>query len=165
VEIINSIQWGTALYMLFVFGILLILLRKYAVGPLLGVMEERQQKIANDVATAEKNRRDAEGLIAEQKAALEAAKKDATQVLENARVTSEKSASELIKAAKDEAENIKRLARDEITREKEQAVAALRKEVGALSVMLAKKVIEKEIDEKQQEKLVADYLKEVGTTK
>lgn len=47
-------------------------------------------------------------------------------------------------------------------KEKEQAVSALREQVASLSVMIASKVIEKELDEQAQEKLIQDYLKEVG---
>ena len=93
---------------------------------------------------------------------LEQARKDASQILENARVTSEKQAAEIIETAKQEAEQFKNVARAEMNREKEQAVEALRKEVGQLSVLLASKIIEKEIDAKQQEELLQNYLKEVG---
>ncbi len=160
--LLGSVEWGTMFFSLFIFMILLLLLRKYAFGPLMGVMEERQTQIANDIATAEQNRLEAQKLIAEQQTALEKARKDAQQVLDNARVTSEKQAAEIQRQAREDAEQFKKVARDEITREKEQAVEALRTQVGALSVLLATKVIEKELDQKQQEKLIADYLKEVG---
>ena len=161
-ELFNSIQWGTAFYQLAMFIILLALLRKYALKPLLGVMEKRQQKIAEDLDTAEKNRAEAEKLFKEQQQMLEQARNDASQILENARVTSEKQAAEIIETAKQEAEQFKNVARAEMNREKEQAVEALRKEVGQLSVLLASKIIEKEIDAKQQEELLQNYLKEVG---
>jgi F-type H+-transporting ATPase subunit b len=157
-----DIQWGTVLFQLATFIILLLLLRKFALKPLMGIMVDRQEKIANDIATAEKNRIEAQELMKEQQKALDAARKDATQILENARATSEKQADEIMKTTKAEVEQLKKVARDEIKREKEQAVEALREQVGALSVMLASKVIEKELDAAQQEKLVKDYLKEVG---
>jgi len=160
--LLGSVEWGTMFFSLFIFMILLLLLRKYALGPLMKVMDERQTQIANDIATAEQNRLDAQKLIADQKAALDQARKDAQQVLDSARVTSEKQAAEIVRSAREEAEQFKKSARDEITREKEQAVEALRSQVASLSVLLATKVIEKEIDQKQQEKLIADYLKEVG---
>lgn len=163
--LLSSIEWGTMLFSLFIFMILFLLLRKFAFGPLMKVMEERQEKIADDIATAEKNRLDAQRLISEQEAALAAARADAQKVLENSRVTSEKQAEQIIQAAKQEVEQFKKVARAEIEREKEQAIEALRAQVGSLSVMLATKVIEKELDAKQQEKLIADYLKEVGSKK
>ncbi|WP_307394710.1 F0F1 ATP synthase subunit B [Bacillus horti] len=150
------------LYSLFIFILLFLLLRKFAFGPLMKVMEERQEKISADIATAEENRLEAQRLLSEQEAALEAARADAKQILDNARATSEKQAEQIIQTAKQEIEQSKKVARAEIEREKEQAVEALRAQVGSLSVMLATKVIEKELDAQQQEKLIENYLKEVG---
>ncbi|GAA0366604.1 F-type H+-transporting ATPase subunit b [Bacillus horti] len=157
-----SVEWGTMLYSLFIFILLFLLLRKFAFGPLMKVMEERQEKISADIATAEENRLEAQRLLSEQEAALEAARADAKQILDNARATSEKQAEQIIQTAKQEIEQSKKVARAEIEREKEQAVEALRAQVGSLSVMLATKVIEKELDAQQQEKLIENYLKEVG---
>lgn len=157
-----QIQWGTMLFSLIIFIILFLLLRKYAFGPVMGVMEQRANEIENNIKHAENQRAEAEKLLAEQQAALNEARKDSQTILENARLTSEKQAAEIISLAKEETEQFKKVARAEMNREKEQAVEALRAQVGSLSVMLATKVIEKELDEKQQEKLLADYLKEVG---
>lgn len=156
------IQWGTALYQLVVFIVLFMLLRKYALGPLMGIMEARQRKITSDIQAAEKNRDEAIKLLEEQKAELKAARQDAAKILENARLTAEKQAEDVLAKAKEEAEQFKKNAQTDIAREKEQAVAALREQVGALSIMLATKIIEKELDNNQQEKLVSDFLKEVG---
>lgn len=160
-----DVQWGTVLFTLATFLILLLLLKKYALKPLMGIMIARQEQIANDIATTEKNRLEAQALISEQLKELEVARKDATKIIENARATSEKQAEEIINTTKAEVDQFKKVARAELNREKEQAIEALRAQVGTLSVMLATKVIEKELDAKQQEKLVADYLKEVGTKK
>lgn len=68
-------------------------------------------------------------------------------------------------AAREESERLKEAARTEIVKEKEQAVAALREQVASLSVMIASKVIEKELDEQAQDQLIQDYLKEVGESR
>lgn len=164
-NIFETIQWGTMLYSLFIFIILFLLLRKYAFGPLMNIMEQRALKIEADLTTAEKNREEAARYLEEQKQALDQARQDAQTILENARVTSEKQAEEIKRLAKEEAEQFKSVARAEINREKEQAIEALRAELGALTVALASKVIEKELDATKQEELIADYLKEVGTKK
>ncbi|MFE9522426.1 F0F1 ATP synthase subunit B, partial [Bacillus velezensis] len=64
-----------------------------------------------------------------------------------------------------ESERLKEAARTEIVKEKEQAVSALREQVASLSVLIASKVIEKELDEQAQEQLIQDYLKEVGESR
>lgn len=101
--------------------------------------------------------------MAEQKAALEEARKEAHQILEQARVTSSKQAEDIVESAKSEATRLKGDALKDIESEKNKAIAALRSEVGGISVQIASKIIEKQVDEKSQEQLVDKYLKEVGS--
>lgn len=157
-----EITWGTTLYQLVVFIVLLLLLKRYALGPLLNVMQTRQDKIENDLAEAEKNRQEAEQFLTQQREELEKARREAQDIIERAKSTADKQAQHLLNQAREEAERQQEEARKEIQREKEQALSAVRDQVGALSVMLASKIIEKELDEEAQKTLVDDYLKEVG---
>lgn len=159
---LGTIAWGDALYTLFTFIILLILLRKFAWGPIMDMMKRREEYIANEIETAEKNRKEAEKYLEEQRQAIQKARQEAQEIMENAKKLSEKQGEEIIAKAKEEAERVKQAALSEIQREKEQAVAELREQVASLSVLIATKVIEKELDEAAQEKLIQDYLKEVG---
>ena len=68
----------------------------------------------------------------------------------------------MIEQAKNEALRLKADAAREIENEKNKAVEALRSEVSSMSVAIASKIMEKELDEKDQSKLVDQYLKEVG---
>ncbi len=68
----------------------------------------------------------------------------------------------MIVAARKESERLKEQAVADISRERDQALASLRDQVVTLSVMLASKIIEKELDASAQTKLVDEYLKEVG---
>ncbi|CAG7634451.1 ATP synthase subunit b [Paenibacillus solanacearum] len=144
------------------FGILMLLLSKYAFGPLMGIMEQRRKLVLDQMQNAEENRKQADALLAEQKAALEQVRNEAKQIMEQARVTSGKQAEDIIQQAKAEADRLKEEALREIANEKNLAIASLRNQVSAMSVMIASKIIEKQIDEKSQEQLVEHYLKEVG---
>ncbi|ALS24530.1 MULTISPECIES: F0F1 ATP synthase subunit B [Paenibacillus] len=144
------------------FGILMLLISKYAFGPLMGVMEQRRKLVLDQLQSAEQDRKQADALLAEQKAALEQVRSEAKAIIEQARVTSGKQAEDIIRQAKEEAARIKEEALRDIETEKNLAVAALRSQVSAMSVMIASKIIEKQIDEKSQEQLVEHYLKEVG---
>lgn len=157
-----NVAWGDALYTLFTFVILLLLLKKFAWGPIMDMMKKREEHIANEIDTAEKNRKEAEKYLEDQKAAIQKARQEAQEIVEGARKLSEKQGEEIIAKAKADAERVKESALAEIQREKEQAVAELREQVASLSVLIATKVIEKELDEASQEKLIQDYLKEVG---
>lgn len=158
----ENIAWFNAIYQLVVFFILLMLLKKYAFGPIIGMMQKREEHIADQITSAEKNREEAEKYLAEQRAEIQKAREEAQNIVANAKKLSEQQTEEMIQSAKVEAERMKDIALAEIKREKEQAVTALREQVASLSVLVATKVIERELDEKAQAELIAGYLKEVG---
>lgn len=157
-----DINWGSIAYQLFAFIVLLVLLSKFALKPLMGVMEKREQMINDQIDQADKDRKDAQEYLEQQRLAVEKAREEAQEIVQKAKKLSEQQGQEIVEAARAEGERLKEAALAEIQREKEQAVASLREQVAALSVLIATKVIEKELDEKEQEKLIAEYLKEVG---
>jgi len=157
-----AINLGSFIVQILSFAILFVLLKKYAFGPLVAVMQKRQEQIENNIKNAEQQRQEAEQFIKEQQAALQKAREEAHEIIERAKASSVKQAEEIVEAAKAEAERIKEQTLQEIQLEKERAVQALREQVGALSVLLASKMIEKELDVKQQSKLIDDIMKQVG---
>lgn len=157
-----GLYWETTVIAMIAFVILYVLLSKYAFGPLFGIMEKRRQLVKDQMAEAENNRTQAAQLLEEQKQAIEAARKEAYQMIEQARSTSTKQADEIIAKAKSEAERLKEDALRDIENEKNKAVAALRSEVSEMSVMIASKIIEKEVDEKAQQQLIDSYLNKAG---
>ena len=90
---------------------------------------------------------------------------EAQSLIENAKKQGDLQREEIVVAARQEAERIKESAKREIQTEKEKAVAALREQVASLSVMIASKVIEKELTEADQQKMIEDYLQEAGEDK
>jgi F-type H+-transporting ATPase subunit b len=157
------ITWSTFFIQLAAFLILFLLLKRYAFGPLLGIMEQRKELIQGQLDNAENSRNQAAQHLEEQKQALQQARKEAYDIIEQAKATSSKQADDIIVTAKTEASRLKDDAVKDIESEKNKAIAALRGEVGGMSVKIASKIIEKQIDEKSQEQLVNQYLKEVGS--
>ncbi|MBV6716835.1 F0F1 ATP synthase subunit B [Paenibacillus chitinolyticus] len=160
-----SWNWESFVFALVAFGILYWVLSKYAFGPLLATMEERRKLIADQMNSADASRVQAEQMLEEQKQVIQEARKEAYQMIEQAKLTSSKQAEEIVDKAKSEADRVKEEAVREIESEKNKAVAALRGQVSAMSVMIASKIIEKQVDEKSQEELVNHYLNEVGGSK
>lgn len=157
-----AIPFGTIAYTLVVFLILLVMLRKFAWGPLMGIMKEREEHVASEIDAAEKNHAEAKKLVEEQREMLKQSRVEAQELIERAKKQAEEQKDGIIAAAKEEAESIKTSAVQEIQREKEQAIATLQEQVASLSVQIASKVIEKELKEEDQVKLIRDYIKEVG---
>ncbi|WP_144941539.1 F0F1 ATP synthase subunit B [Paenibacillus sp. 32O-W] len=157
-----SFHWESTVFAIIAFLILYWLLNKFAFGPLFGMMEKRREMIQSQIQSADSNRQEAEKLIAEQRQAIQEARKEAHEIIEQARQMSVKQAEEIVQAARDESNRIKEEAIKDIANEKDKAVAALRSQVSAMAVMIASKIIEKQIDEKSQQQLIDQYLKEVG---
>lgn len=157
-----SFVWTNTLISIISFLILYWFLSKYAFGPLMGVMEKRRQLVQEQIGTAESNRTEALRLLEEQKQALQQARQEAVGIIEQARATSSRQSDEAIAAARAESTRIKEDALKDIENEKNKAVTALRSQVSAMSVMIASKIIEKQVDEKSQEQLIENYLNDVG---
>ncbi|WP_379970662.1 F0F1 ATP synthase subunit B [Ectobacillus sp. sgz5001026] len=157
-----AIPYGTMIYQLVIFLILLALLRKYAFGPLMNIMKQREEHIASELEAAEQNNSESKKLVAEQREFMKQSKIEAQELIERAKKQAEEQREGIVVAAKAEAETIKDAALSEIKREKEHAIAALQEQVASLSVLIASKVIEKELKEEDQAKLIRDYMNEVG---
>lgn len=160
--ILGAIYGGDILYQLLAFLILMLLLRKYAFGPLMKMMKDRELHISNEIEAAEKSRKESEAYLMKQTEELKTARVEAQSIIEAARKLSEQQAEEILVAARKEATRVKDSAITEIELEKERAVESLRSEVATLSVKIASKVIAKELDEQNQAKLINDYLQKVG---
>lgn len=147
---------------LFFFVVLLVLLRKFAWGPLMNMMEQRENYVANEIEAAENSRAAAEKAAAEATAQLNQVRQEAQKMIEDAKNAGIKQEQDIITSAREEADRIKKLAQADIQNEKEQAILALQAQVASLSVLVASKVIEKEIDAQDQAQFINDYIKEVG---
>lgn len=157
-----TLSLGDMLFQLGAFILLMILVSRFALRPVMNTMEERQSHIENQISEAEKQREEAEKLIKEQQELLNQARTEAKEIIERAKQQKEKEAETILSEAQQRAERMIKEATAEIGREKERALAELRDQVGHLSVILASKMIEKELDEKEQSKLVHQYLNQVG---
>jgi len=150
------------LFQVVVLIILIALMARFVMRPLLAMMKERQDYIDQQITTAEENRKEAEKLAAQQEEALKQARQEAKELLERAKAQKEREAEEIIRQAQERAERIINEATSQIALEKEKALADLRDEVGRLSVQLAAKMLEKELDAEEHSKLVGRYLEQVG---
>ncbi|BFH65606.1 F0F1 ATP synthase subunit B [Paenibacillus azoreducens] len=158
-----SINYASFVLAIIAFVILYLLLNKYAFGPLFSVMEKRRELVMQQMNEASQTREQAVAYVEEQKQALEAARKEAYEIIEQSKKTSGKQADQLMAEAREEATRLKEEAVRDIANEKKKAVQELRDEVGAVSVKIASKLLEKEVSsDSAQEELVDKYLKEVG---
>lgn len=159
---VGGFRWPDMLVQLIFFLVLLALVKKFAWGPLMNKMEEREHYVANEIEEAEKSRVEAEKASKEAAEQLNQVRAEAQKMIEDAKAAGAKQEEQIIESAKQEAQRLKEAAQADIQNEKEKAIQALQDKVASLSVLIASKVIEKELSEQDQEKLINEYIKEVG---
>ena len=140
----------------------MILVTKFAWGPVMDMMKKREDHIRNEIEEAERNRASAEKASQEAAAQLKQTRQEAQKIIDDAKNAGQKQEQDIIEAARQEAERIKQAAQEEIRNEKEKALQAIQDQVASLSVLIAGKLLEKEISAQDQDKLIAEYIKEVG---
>ncbi|MDD2497022.1 MAG: F0F1 ATP synthase subunit B [Desulfitobacteriaceae bacterium] len=144
------------------FVVLLAILYKFLYGPLLKMMENRQNDIKSNISQAEEIRNEAETLRVQLTAELDKARKEAQEIIASATKIGEETKNSIITEAKNSAVKMTEKAQEEIQREKEQALADIRNEVASLAILAAGKVLGKAMTGEEHKKLVDKYIQEVG---
>lgn len=152
----------TLVAQVFNFIMLLIFLRIVVYPYIVKILEDRQNFIANNIAAAEEDRKQAEALRQQYLDELQKAKNEAQSIVQKAAKTAEEQAHEIIEAAKAESNRIKESALQDINREKEKAVAELRDQVATLSILVAGKIINEKITADIQHEMIDEFIKEAG---
>ena len=158
-----SLVGGLMFWTMLIFLILLFVLSKYAFGPIVGAVEAREQALRDAMDQAREDRDAAAAALAEQRKQLEAARADAQKIIADGRVTAEKMRADLLEATKAQQGEMLERARRDIETEKVHAIADLRREAVDLAIAGASKVIEKNLDDAQNRKLVENYLSSLET--
>ncbi|QCR31428.1 F0F1 ATP synthase subunit B [Lysinibacillus sp. SGAir0095] len=161
----HGFNGGDVLATLIIFLVLMLLLKKFAWGPLMGIMQQREELVAGEIEAAENARIESAKALEEQKALLKEARTEAQAIIESAKKQGEVQRDEIITAARTEANRLKDSAVREIETEKEKAIAAVRDEVVSLSVLAASKVLGKEISEEDNSALIKETIAKAGEAK
>ena len=153
-----TVDGGLMIWTVFIFLLLLFILKRFAWPAVLGAVEAREKALEQQLAEAERNRAEAAKLLEEHRRLLAEAKGQAHAIVVESRQLAEKERAVLLEKAKQEQEELLARARREITAERDRAVAELRREAVDLSLAAASKLIEKRLDSETDRKLVLEYL-------
>jgi F-type H+-transporting ATPase subunit b len=152
---INGWQLAVQLVAFLVF---IYLLWRFAVGPIVRVLDQRAERIRESMASAERMQAELKETQARNEDALIQARREAQEILVSARHTGEQLiANARTEAAAQQEEYLKR-AEDTLRQQTEEARVALRKEVGDLAVLAAGRIVRKELDPATQAKLIEQTL-------
>ena len=151
----------TLVVQVLVFGAFVMFTMKFVWPPLVKALEERQEKIADGLAAAERGRRELELAQHRVKDEMKQAKVDAADILEKAN----RRAGQIIEEAKDEArqeaQKLAKIADEQITQALNHAKDSLRKQVAVLAVAGAEKILKREIDEQANRALLDNLIEEI----
>jgi len=153
---------GTILFQLIVFLVLMIIVAKLAIRPVLDMMKKRQDHIDQQLSDAEESQKEARDLLVKQQEELKKTREEAHLIIESEKKRAEAQAQEIINQAKARADRMIEEAKEEINNEKGKAIASLRDEVAELSMLLASKVLEREVSAADHEKELDAFIKQVG---
>jgi len=138
------------------FIVLLWVLAKFAYKPLIKAMDDRRNRIINDLDTAEQTRLDAEALKAQYVEQLSNARQEATDIVDKANKVAQNLHDEFMEQARAEKDAMMATAKERIEQDKQQALVDIRTQVIALSTQIASKVVNQKLNSAEDQKLVAD---------
>src|SRR3954453_160495 len=136
-------------------------LKKLAWGPLLEALETRQNAIRKSLDDAQQAKGELERLNAESARIIQQARLDADGIVSQSRADGERLREEIRAKARSEADNIVKNAERQIQLETSRALEQIRREAVDLSVMIASKIIQRNLSKADNEKLIDDALKQV----
>lgn len=154
---------GLFLWTILTFLVLLGLLAKFAWKPLLAALEKRQEMIRQSLDDAEKAKQELEQLQEKSKEILSKARAEAQSIVAKSRTEAQRLKTEIRDNAKAEANAILSNAEKQIQLETEKAVSQIRSDVADLSVLVASKLIGKNLSKEDDEALIEESLKQIGS--
>lgn len=144
------------------FVLLFVLLRLFAWEKLTSIFEKRAQYIAEEIERAEEAKKEATALVRQRQAELSDVRKVADGILLEAKQTGESMKNRMTAEAEKQVDAMKEKAEKDIARAKVESLAAIKDEVSAMSLDLAKQILMKELDSEGQSALIDRYLEKLG---
>ena len=153
-----TVEGGLMIWTVFVFVLLLLILKRFAYPALLGAVEARERALQEQLDEAERNRAESAALLAEHKKLLAEARTQAHGLLVEARTSAEKERALAMEKTLQEQQQLLERARRDIGDERDRAIADLRREAVDLSLAAASKLIGERLTSDTDRKLVQEYL-------
>jgi F-type H+-transporting ATPase subunit b len=149
---------GLMIWTLIIFGILFFILKRFVFPPLTAAVEARERALEEAIEGAKRDREEAARILAEHRRQIEAARTEAQRYIAEGRATGEKMRNDLLEQARQQQQELVERARRDIESEKERAIADLRREAVELAIAGASRVIEKNLDDQANRRLVEGFL-------
>lgn len=139
-----------------------LILKKLLFQPVMGMIEKREQMISGQIEDAEQKNTQA-GLLKERyEAELKNANQEAARIVKTAKERGKEEYEKILRDADAEASKIIADASKTIETEREKAVQGIQNEIAQVAIAAASKVIQENVDQASNEKILDDFLREAG---
>ena len=142
--------------------IIFLILKKFLFKPVQKVMNARQQQVDRIYSEADESRDSANQMKQEYEQKLAGARQEADTMIKTAAQTAQRRGDQIVEEAKAQAAHTRQKAEAEIAKQKQQMLKDVRGEISDLAVSIAAKVVEKEIDPKDYDSFVDDFIENAG---
>jgi F-type H+-transporting ATPase subunit b len=149
---------GLMIWTLVIFVILMLVLSRFAFKPITAAVAAREKALEDAIEQAKRDRAEAAEQLAEHRQLLERAHGEAQRVIADARSTGDGLRQQLLEQGRAQQQDLLERARKEIQSERDRALIELRRTTVDLAILGAGKVIEKNLDDKANRKLVDEFL-------
>ena len=146
-----------------VFLVVLVVLKKSAWGKILQGLQDREDKIRQDLQLAENAATEARDTLEKYRQQLAEAQTEGGRIIGESRTDAEKVARQLREEAESQITQLRQRATQEITAAKEQAVQDLYQQIGTLSTAVASQILQREVKAEDQQKLIETSLDELAS--
>ncbi len=158
---ILSIDWTLVIQLCNTF-ILFLLLKKFLFKPVKAMIDAREAEVTGLYADANNAKEEALRMKEEYTQSLAGAKEEAGQIVKDACQKAQRRSDEIVLEAQNKASAMLSKAEAEIAQEKKKAFNEIKDEISDIAIMIAAKVVEKDIDQKDHEKLIEEFIDGVG---
>ena len=142
--------------------ILFLLMKKFLFKPVKKIMDDRANEIDKMYTDAEEAKKSAEEMEKDYTLKLSEAKQEASEIVSAATKTASLNSEKIMQETQAQVSAMKQTAHNQIEQEKKTAVSEAKAEIASMAVLMAEKVIEKEINEDDYTKLVEKCIDEMG---
>lgn len=143
-------------------GITFLIIKHFLFNPVRKVIAAREKEVQDLFSTAEADRKEAETMKRDYTASMANARNEAAQITANATRRAEIRSEEILAEASRQASDVMKKAEESIALERKKAMNEIKDEIAGLSVMIASKVVEKDINGADHERMIEDFISKVG---
>ena len=157
-----GIDFWTALFTLLNFLAVLIVGKRFLWGPVMKIIHDRQKEIDDMYADADSARSSAIAMETEYKEKLSAAVETGERIVKEATARGQAREEEILRQAAQQADAIREKAAADIAMEKKKAINDAKNEISDMAVSIAEKVVGRELNEADQNKLIDEFISGLG---